>query len=224
MQLTVLSPKATKLKSMTLPKELFEAKVNQNLMAQAVRVYLANKRQGTVHAKSRGQVKGSGKKIYRQKGTGRARHGDKQAPIFVGGGKAHGPKSISNYTLKLTKKMKQAALKSALSFQAQEKNIILVDKLESLKPKTSIMNQALEKILKKSKSGSDGPFKKLTLVIPESIESIIRSTRNIPNVTLLPARKLSTYQVLNAGTLVIHASAIKVLKDTFIKSKSKSKS
>ena len=101
----------------TLPKEIFETKINKPLLSQAVRVYLANQRDARARAKTRAQVKGSNRKIYRQKGTGGARHGDNKAPIFVGGGKAHPPKGI-NRRLSLPKKMKQLALKSALSISS----------------------------------------------------------------------------------------------------------
>ena len=104
--------KGAKSGTFALPKEIFGAKVNDDLMAQAVRVYLANQRQGNAHTKSRGEINLTTGKWYRQKGTGRARHGAKSAPIFVGGGVAHGPRK-KDYTLSLSKNMKKAAVKSA---------------------------------------------------------------------------------------------------------------
>src|SRR3989344_7204583 len=100
--------------SLSLPKEAFSVDVNKALLAQAVRVYQSNQRQGTASTKTRGEVVGSTRKIYRQKGTGRARHGDIKAPIFVGGGVAHGPKS-ANYRKSISQKMRRIALLGALS-------------------------------------------------------------------------------------------------------------
>ena len=111
---SVYDTKGNLAESIVLPKEIFDVKVNDPLMAQAVRVYLANQRRGTVKTKSRGEVKISTRKIYRQKGTGRARHGAASAPIFVGGGIAFGPRQ-RDYSLKLNQKMKKAALFIQLS-------------------------------------------------------------------------------------------------------------
>ena len=107
-----------------VPKAVFGAKVNEILLAQYRRVFLNNQRRAKPKSKTRGEVTGSGKKIWRQKGTGRARHGDRYANIFVGGGVAHGPTGKENYSLKLTRKMRQSALSSALSQkQASQKTI-----------------------------------------------------------------------------------------------------
>jgi len=111
--------------TMELPKELFGAKINSVLMAQAVRVYLANQRLGTASTKTRGEVDGSTRKIYRQKGTGRARHGGIRAPIFVKGGIAHGPKP-RDYSLLLSKNMRIAALRSALSAKVKAGEVAVI--------------------------------------------------------------------------------------------------
>ena len=128
-----------------LPKEVFGAKVNNSLMAQAVRVYLANQRMGTASTKNRGEITGSTKKIWRQKGTGRARHGSRKAPIFVGGGVAFGPRT-RDYSLKIPKKMKKAALFSALSFRQNNREIKVVTGLENISPKTKFMAQVIKKL------------------------------------------------------------------------------
>ena len=112
--------------SMTLPEAVFGAKPNKALIAQAVRVYLANQRQGNAATKTRGEVIGTTKKIYRQKGTGRARHGAAKAPIFVGGGVAHGPHP-HDFSMEFPKKMKQKALISALSEKTQAGSIKVVE-------------------------------------------------------------------------------------------------
>src|SRR3990167_8071260 len=107
------------------------------LLAQAIKVYLTNQRQGTKHAKTRGEVAGSGKKIWRQKGTGKARHGDRQAPLFVGGGIAHGPKGNENYKLNLPDKMKRLALRIVLTDKLKDERIVLVKSLKTVKAKTA---------------------------------------------------------------------------------------
>ena len=133
-------------KTVELPKEVFAVTSNPSLLAQAVRVYLVNQRQGNVSVKTRSEVVGSTRKIYRQKGTGKARHGAIKAPIFVGGGVAHGPKQ-KDYNLKFSKKEKRIALFAALSEKLKEKKIIgLEDKALTIKPKTKIFVNFLEKL------------------------------------------------------------------------------
>src|SRR3989338_2709122 len=128
-----------------LPSEIFGAKVNNSLMSQAVRVYLANQRQGTVKTKDRGEVNATTKKIWQQKGTGRARHGSKRAPLFVGGGVAFGPKP-RDFSLTISKKMKKNALFSALSSKLKENEIKILKGLEAVTPKTKIMNGILKNL------------------------------------------------------------------------------
>src|SRR3989344_7875158 len=117
--------------TVTLPEYLFGAKVNRPLMAQAVRVYLANQRAGTQSTKTRGEVDGSTRKIYRQKGTGRARHGGIRAPIFVGGGIAHGPKP-HDFSRELPQKMRRAALFSALSGKLKDGEVKIMKNLDKI--------------------------------------------------------------------------------------------
>ncbi|MGH9858113.1 MAG: 50S ribosomal protein L4, partial [Acidobacteriota bacterium] len=120
---------------MSLPGEIFGEKVNKALLAQAVRVYLANQRQGNASTKTRGEVDGSTRKIYRQKGTGRARHGSLRAPIFVKGGIVFGPKP-RDFSLSMPQKMKRKALFSALSAKIQDQQLTVMSGLEDMKPKT----------------------------------------------------------------------------------------
>lgn len=186
-----------------LPKEVFGAKINPVLMAQAVRVYLANQRQGDANTKTRGQVDGSTRKIYRQKGTGRARHGGVRAPIFVGGGIAHGPK-IKEYALSLSKKMKKAAVISALSQMVKDGKIKVISGFDKIEPKTKIAAQAL----------STMNVKKALLVMPKHSDNVLRAARNIEKVKVVSAALLTTYDILNAGTLVLMKEAIEVIGST----------
>lgn len=191
----------------TLPTELFAAPVNKTLLAQAVRVYLANQRVGTAATKTRGEVEGSTRKIYRQKGTGRARHGSIRAPIFVGGGIVFGPKP-RDYSLKLPQKMKRQALASALTAQFLDGKIKVVDGLLSLPPKTREMVKALTSLESKPP---------LLLVIPPGSDTVVRAARNINWVEILPVNNLNPYVVLAYQTLVLMREALPVLKNTFMK-------
>ena len=179
----------------SLPKELFGAKVNKALLAQAVRVYLANQRAGHAATKTRGEVEGSTRKIYRQKGTGRARHGAIRAPIFVGGGIVFGPKP-RDFSLKLPQKMKRAALASALT--SKKSDVIVVDGLEGIK-KTKAMASALTAV------GASGK----TLFVTDHDGT--RAARNIDSIDILPARMLFAYAVLSHQKIVFTKDAIKNL-------------
>ncbi len=183
---------------MALPKELFGAKVNKQLLAQAVRVYLANQRVGGASTKTRGEVEGSTRKIYRQKGTGRARHGGIRAPIFVGGGIVFGPKP-KDFHLQMPSKMKKAALASALTSQLTAGNIIVVDGLETLEPKTKIFADVLRKI---------GLGKKTLLIVPKDAEHIVRSTRNLATVENMVFQNLHTYAVLAHDKIIFTKHAL----------------
>lgn len=195
----------------TLPKQIFSVKVNPQLVAQAVRVYLSNQRQGTKKAKTRGEISGSRRKIWRQKGTGRARHGDRYAPIFVGGGVAHGPTGQENYKKTLSKKMRRQALLSALTIKAQDQAVIITPSLEPKTPKTKLMLKTLQQ-LTDYQSGQ-----KLTLVLSEPSDTITRSSRNLPGVNTVLARNLHPYLVLNSHKLIFTKDSLNSLKETFLK-------
>lgn len=195
-----------------LPDEIFAAKINTVLMAQAVRVYLANQRQGTQSAKTRGEVSGSGRKIYRQKGTGHARHGDNYAPIFVGGGIAFPPKP-RNFSLKMGKKAKKKALFSALSQKIKEKAIIIVDGLEQIRAKTKEMVKTLSVLSGPSNLG----HQKILLVLPGNLENLILAARNIEGIKLVPAGLLNPYPVLESDKIIFLKDSIKKLTEVFLK-------
>lgn len=194
--------------TLSLPEAIFGAKVNPTLMAQAVRVYLANQRQGNASTKTRGEVDGSTRKIYRQKGTGRARHGGVRAPIFVKGGIAHGPKP-RDYSLTMPVKMKRAALFSALTTQFKQGNVIVVAGLEKVGEKTKPMAAALAKIA----------GEKMLVVMPEKLDGVYKAARNIENVSLTSATQLNTYNVLGAKKVILMKDAVAAIEKTFIKEK-----
>jgi large subunit ribosomal protein L4 len=195
----------------SLPGEMFGEKVNKALIAQAVRVYLANQRQGTVSTKTRGEVEGSTAKIYRQKGTGRARHGSKRAPIFVKGGVVFGPKP-RDFSLALPQKMKRKALFSALSAKVKDKEVTVIDGLGAIAPKTKAFAQMLQK------TGIFSKKQKLLFVTAgKDVSVIVRAGRNIQGVNFLPSKQINTYEVLAATRLVVMKDAIDEMKEHFLK-------
>lgn len=199
LKIDVLDTAGKVVETVELPKEVFGAKINSVLMAQAVRVYLANQRLGTASTKTRSEVDGSTRKIYRQKGTGRARHGGVRAPIFVKGGIAHGPKP-RDYSLSLSKSMRKAALFSALSAKVQAGEIAVMAGLSKLE-KTAVMAKSL---------AYGGYSKKGTtlFVLPEHTEKVYKAARNLAGITVMPANQLNTYEVLKAKKIVLMQEAI----------------
>jgi large subunit ribosomal protein L4 len=178
-----------------LREDIFGVEVKKHVLWEVVKWQLACRRQGTHSTKTRGEVAYSGRKILPQKGTGNARHGDRGAPIFVGGGVAHGPKP-RDYYYPLPKKVRKLALKMALSSKAQEKAISLVDQIPiGDVPKTK---KAVEFLRSQGLEG-----KKVLLVLPEKDEVIYKSFRNLPYAKVLPVEGLNVYDILWADHLII---------------------
>lgn len=193
--------------TITLAPEVFGVNINTELIALAIRVYQANQRQSTSKVKTRGEVVRTTKKIWRQKGTGRARHGDKGAPIFVGGGVAHGPTGAENYTLKLPKKMRQLALKSALTQALQSDKIKVIDNLDSTSHQTKKMSDVLKNL-----SATSG---KSLLLLESSIKSIINAGSNLPKLSISQAKRTNTFEIVNADHIIIHKPALDTLYEMF---------
>lgn len=181
------------------PSVLKNVKGSDRLLAQYVRVYLANQRQGTKSAKTRAEVVGSTRKIYRQKGTGRARHGSRKAALFVGGGVTHGPKPV-DYSLKLTKKQRARAFLYALAKRYKAGDIEIVAGLTSVAPKTKEMEAKL-------KSMNYYPAKSLLLVYTDKADDFVKASRNLESVTLRAAHILNTYDVLCSKKILFDKDA-----------------
>ncbi|MBL1065598.1 50S ribosomal protein L4 [Streptomyces sp. 7-21] len=193
----ILSPKGEKAGTVELPPEIFDARVSVPLMHQVVVAQLAAARQGTHKTKTRGEVRGGGKKPYRQKGTGRARQGSIRAPQFTGGGVVHGPVP-RDYSQRTPKKMKAAALRSALTDRARNDRIHVVTGVVDGGISTKAARALLEKI-------SDR--KKLLLVADRTDETSWRSARNLPQVHLLDPGQLNTYDVLDSDDVIFTKAA-----------------
>lgn len=196
-----------------LPKEIFQIEINPLLLAKYIRVYQANQRQGTVLTKTRGEVTGSTRKIYRQKGTGRARHGDIKAPIFVGGGIAHGPKP-RDFSLKMNKKEKRKVLFFTLSLKNKEgKMLIIDDSVLKIEPKT----KNGEALLNKLTGNKDGKREKVLIIFPKLEENnLITATRNLPQVSFLAVDNLNGYEILKNDWLIFLKSSLEKLIKGFL--------
>ena len=189
---------------LVLPKVIRDTKIEPQLLAQAVRVYLSNQRQGTKKTKDRGEVSGSGKKIWRQKGTGKARHGDRYAPLFVGGGVAHGPTGEENYERRLPRKMRRQALAMALKSKFDEEGLVITDGLARIS-KTKDLVTKLTQI-----AGYDDK-KRVLLVVPlGSAKGLWRASRNLAKVEVVTPEELTAYQVLASRTVVITPDGLKI--------------
>ncbi|MDD5362491.1 MAG: 50S ribosomal protein L4 [Ignavibacteria bacterium] len=185
-----------------LPEEIFGIEPNTHLIYQAVRTYMANRRQGTHKTKERSEVHGGGKKPYRQKGTGNARRGTSRSPVMVGGGTIFGPKP-HRYYLDIPKKAAKLARKSALSLKAKENEITVVEDFSFDKPRTKDMVE----ILKSLKLDST----KTLLLVPEKNEGLYKSGRNLPKLNVLISEQAATYDLLNNKMILIQKSAVEKL-------------
>jgi large subunit ribosomal protein L4 len=202
MIVSVLNQTGREIGTVDLPASIFEANVNRDLMHQALVRQMANARRGTHNTKTRAEVSRTGAKWYRQKGTGRARHGSKRAPIFVGGGVAHGPKPRS-YRKDMPRKMRRAAIRSALTAKFASGDIVFLDELVIDSPKTKTMVDTISKL-------ADGTS---TLVlIANADENIEKSTRNIADVKALRANYLNIRDVLGYHKIVISLDALEVIQ------------
>jgi len=184
-----------KKEDLVIDKKIFDIKINKKNLALYIRVFLANQRQGNAFTKTRGEVSGSTKKIYRQKGTGRARHGDVKAPIFVGGGVVFGPKP-RNYSLKINKKQKKKALLEALVYQFKQGNLLVFDnEFLQIKPKTKDLFLFFEK---------NSLDKEKKLIILKKIEknNLILAGKNIPGLTFISLESLNPYCLLKAKKVI----------------------
>lgn len=190
---------------MELSDAVFGIEPNTAVMHQAVVAYLANQRQGTQSTLTRTEVRGGGRKPWRQKGTGHARQGSIRAPQWVGGGVAIGPKPRS-YRLALNKKMKRLALKSAFSSKVLDNNVIVVDKIEMNEFKTKTVVNMLKAL---------GAEKKALIVLAQNDEKIVRSAQNIPGVKTAYVNTLNVYDVLNYDKFIVVKDAAQKIEEVY---------
>jgi large subunit ribosomal protein L4 len=195
-------------KKVKLNNDLFGVEPNDHAMYLDVKQHLANKRQGTHKSKERAEIARTTKKRKNQKGTGGARSGSRKSPLYVGGGRAFGPRP-RDYSFKLNKKLKHLAVLSALSYKAKDKNITVIDAISIAEPKTKSYSEILTNL-----KLSD---KKVLLVLPQHDNNIYLSSRNLERNKVTTASELNTYDVLNAQNLVLVQSSVSALETRLTK-------
>jgi large subunit ribosomal protein L4 len=191
-----------------LPDAIFAVEPNDHAIYLDVKQYLANQRQGTHKSKQRNEIAGSTRKLYKQKGTGGARAGSIKSPLFNGGGRVFGPQP-RDYSFKLNKKLKSLARKSALTYKAQDNNIVVLEDFtfDSVKTKSFVKLVADLKLTEA----------KTLLVLPAANNNVYLSSRNLKKAKVVTAAELNTYDVLNAGTLLLTTATVKTLEEAFAK-------
>jgi len=191
-------------KTVTLSDDIFGIEPNDHAIWLDVKLILANQRQGTSKTKERWEVSGSTRKIKRQKGTGTARAGDINSPLFRGGGRVFGPRP-RDYEFKLNKKLRKLARKSALTYKAQENNIMILEDFKFEEAKTKNFTALL-----KSLNLSD---KKTLLVMPDTDNNLVLSSRNLKKAKVTRAEMINTYDILNANNLLIAESSVPIIEE-----------
>lgn len=191
-------------KKVTLADSIYNIEPNDHAIYLDIKQYLANQRQGTHKSKERSDIRGSTKKIKRQKGTGTARAGSLKSPIFRGGGRAFGPRP-RDYGFKLNKKVKTLARKSALTYKAKADEIKIVEDFQIDQPKTNIYLQFLKDL--------EVANKKTLLVVPEVNRNIFLSSRNLQNARVIAAAQLNTYEVLHADNLLLFEGSLGTIEN-----------
>ena len=191
--------------TMELKDEIFGIEPNQNAVLEMVKNHLANKRQGTQSAKDRGEVRGSTRKPFRQKGTGRHRQGDRRDPSQIGGGVVFAPKP-RDYVINVPKKVRRLAFKSAMTSRLNDGDIIVVDELKLAEGKTKLMANVL-KALKAEK--------KALVVLPGRDENVVRATANLEQAKTTYVNTLNVYDILNAGKVVLTKAALQCVEEVY---------
>ena len=192
-----------------LPEKIFGVEINNDLIYQAINTQVANARQHLAHAKDRSEVRGGGKKPWRQKGTGRARHGSIRSPLWKGGGVTFGPRKEKNLSRKINKKARKKALFMILSSKIIDKELIVLDELKINEPKTKLMNKILGNIFKNVKKPS------VLVAISKKDENIITASRNLSFTKTIFAGSLNVLDLLSFKYLLLDKEAIKAIEKTY---------
>ncbi len=203
--LSVYNKEGKELGKIRLPKEIFDIEINNDLLYQAIRIQLANRRKYLAKTKDRGEVRGGGKKPWRQKGTGRARHGSIRSPLWVGGGVVFGPRTEKIFERKINKKAKRKAICMALSSKLKDREIFIVDKFDS-DGKTKTLFNLIQKIIAlKSKK------KSVLFILSKKDDATLRAVSNISGAGSLAADSLNVLDLLSFKYLLMDKEAIKVI-------------
>lgn len=196
------------LKEENLNPEIFDVEISGPVVHQAIVAGLSNRRVAIADTKDRSEVRGGGRKPWRQKGTGRARHGSIRSPLWIGGGVTFGPTKERNFSQKINKKSKRKALFMSLSDKVATGNLILVDELKLDEIKTKRMAEILSKL---------PTGRKVLVVIPESDEKLIKSIKNLSGVVVTRADNLNIYNIVDSDSLLMPIASIKKIEETYLK-------
>lgn len=207
MQVDLYNQKAEKIGTVELPDRVFGRKWSSQLVHQALTAQTANARQTLAHAKGRGEVRGGGKKPWAQKHTGRARHSSIRSPIWKGGGVAHGPVKQRDFSVKINKKMRQAAIFSVLSRKLKDGEVRVIDSLDIKEPKTKLVAEFLKNFSSKLNA---------IFVPAEKNANIYRAARNIPKAKSLSPKALNVYDLLKYKNVILDKGAIESIDKTYV--------
>lgn len=213
MKVDLYNLKNEKVGTVELPDAVFGLPWKPAVVKQVIEAQMANRRSPWAHAKDRSEVSGGGKKPWRQKGTGRARHGSTRSPLWRHGGKAHGPRNERDYTQKVNVKMKRTALLSILSRKAKDAEVRVFDSLAITEPKTKAIAGSLRMAVNAPKNA-----KRLDVLIIPALDNknIFRAARNLPKVKVLGPESLNTYDVMNHKRIFVDQAAIPVIEKHYM--------
>lgn len=209
MKIAVYNQEGKEAGAAILPKEIFDVSVNPDLLHQVIVSQMAKRRKVIAHTKGRGEVRGGGRKPWRQKGTGRARHGSRRSPIWRGGGVTFGPTNEKVFKKIIPQKMKRKALFMALSAKAKNNLLVLVDKMETKEMKTKAMAQTLRNLPCKNSAA--------LIILPSLDRNVILAARNISGTRTMQVKDINAFDILSFKYLVASKEAIKIIKETFLK-------
>ncbi len=216
MEITVYNQEGKEIEKISLPKEIFDVKINHDLIHQVVVSQMANRRKILAQTKTRGEVRGGGKKPWRQKGTGRARHGSIRSPLWRGGGITFGPRKEKVFKKMIPKKIKRKALLMILTAKAKSNLLIFVNQLKLEKAKTKSMAEIINVLSSKIENFKKG---NTLIALPEMNKKIILAARNLPQVKTIQVKDLNCLDLLSFKYLIMPKESIKIIKTTFLKSK-----
>lgn len=189
-----------------LDAQVFGIEAAPELVQQAVSAQMANRRLALAHAKDRSEVSGGGRKPWRQKGTGRARHGSNRSPLWAGGGVTFGPRNTRNYRKSINAKAKRKALLACLTRKAKDGGVVVLEALTMESPKTKTLTNLVKKLSAREP---------VLVVLPKASQAVVRSARNVPRMGTILANSLNVVDVLRAGTLLITKESLPIIRETF---------
>jgi|SRR3989344_441220 len=216
MEYPVYNQNAEETGKIDLPDLIFNSKMNSDLLHQVVSSLIANQRQTLAHTKSRGEVRGGGRKPWRQKGTGRARHGSIRSPLWKGGGVTFGPTKEKNFKKKINKKMARRALAIALASKTKDGQLLVLDDIKLIQPKTKEMAAVLKSFRKIT--GGAGTTPSILLITPSLRVDIKRAAQNLPALNVIEARNLNSLSVLSSKYAMLLKDSIDIFQKLFDKS------